>query len=287
MIAADRDEPRHDDCAGLLRGRGDLTVTASVIPEAAWLIETRLGPAAEARFLALVTSARFTIIDLTAIDYQRAIALIGAYATLGLGFVDIEACLRDELDRRGLERRTVVIVGGAFVAHHELADHLDPSARSEPHEYARALSDPIERTTGSGSGCVSQSGPLAGRTRSGSGVPIDSGGSGSGRRFPVGLGHLGAARKKAIEDLVKLDRGVHRQPHLPARRALLDRHAEHDSCGPVFLGDPGPLGRAPLSVVADVASHDRLLLKSWVQRTVSGSNTLARCPSATPTSNRR
>lgn len=88
VSAADRDEPRHDDCAGLLRGRRDLTVTASVIPEAAWLIETRLGPAAEARFLTLVTSARFTIIDLTAIDYQRAIALIGVYATLGLGFVD-------------------------------------------------------------------------------------------------------------------------------------------------------------------------------------------------------
>lgn len=36
---------------------------------------------------------------------------------------EIEACLRDlgdELERRGLERRTIVIVGGAFVAHHAI-----------------------------------------------------------------------------------------------------------------------------------------------------------------------
>jgi predicted nucleic acid-binding protein len=31
VSAADRDEPRHDVCAGLLRGRRDLTVTASII----------------------------------------------------------------------------------------------------------------------------------------------------------------------------------------------------------------------------------------------------------------
>lgn len=35
-----------------------------------------------------MTSARFTIVDLIAIDYQRTIALIGTYASLGLGFVD-------------------------------------------------------------------------------------------------------------------------------------------------------------------------------------------------------
>lgn len=59
-----------------------------MIPETAWLIETRLGPGAEARFLELVTSPRFTIIDLIAIDYQRSSALIDTYTDLGLGFVD-------------------------------------------------------------------------------------------------------------------------------------------------------------------------------------------------------
>jgi predicted nucleic acid-binding protein len=43
VSAADRHEPRHEDCAALLRGRRDLTVAASVIPEAAWLVETALG----------------------------------------------------------------------------------------------------------------------------------------------------------------------------------------------------------------------------------------------------
>jgi hypothetical protein len=88
VSVADRNEPRHLDCVELFRSRRDLTVSASVIPEAAWLIETRLGPTAEARFLTLVTSDRFTIVDVTDPDYQRSIELITAYADLGLGFVD-------------------------------------------------------------------------------------------------------------------------------------------------------------------------------------------------------
>lgn len=88
IAAADRDEPRHHDCVTLLRDRDDLAVTATVIPEAAWLIEHRHGPTAEARFLAAVTSDRFKIIDPVDVDYQRAIELIGIYTDLGLGFVD-------------------------------------------------------------------------------------------------------------------------------------------------------------------------------------------------------
>ncbi len=88
IAVADRDEPHHAACAHLLRTTPDLAVPAAVIPEAAWLIETRLGPGAEARFLELVTSSRFTIIDLIAIDYKRTIELIGTYTDLGLGFVD-------------------------------------------------------------------------------------------------------------------------------------------------------------------------------------------------------
>ncbi len=45
VSAADRNEPRHGECAALLRTRTDLVVAASVIPEAAWLIENRLGAA--------------------------------------------------------------------------------------------------------------------------------------------------------------------------------------------------------------------------------------------------
>ncbi len=88
VAAADRTEPRHIACAALLRNEADLAVTSSTIPEAAWLIETRLGPPAEARFLNLISSTRFTIIELTHNDYQRAISLINTYTDLGLGFVD-------------------------------------------------------------------------------------------------------------------------------------------------------------------------------------------------------
>ena len=88
IAVADRDEPQHHECSDLLRGRRDLAITATVIPEAAWLIEHRLGPGAESRFLTLVTSDRFTIIDPVEADYRRAIELINTYSDLGLGFVD-------------------------------------------------------------------------------------------------------------------------------------------------------------------------------------------------------
>ena len=88
VSVADRNEPRHAECTALFRTRRDLAVTAAVIPETAWLIESRLGPQAEARFLTLVTSARFTIVDLLSLGYERCIDLIGTYADLGLGFVD-------------------------------------------------------------------------------------------------------------------------------------------------------------------------------------------------------
>jgi uncharacterized protein len=88
VSAADRDEPRHKDCADVLRTTGALGIAASVIPEAAWMIERRLGPAAEVRFLSLVTSSRFDIVDLIRGDYQRIIELVDRYSDLGLGFVD-------------------------------------------------------------------------------------------------------------------------------------------------------------------------------------------------------
>ncbi len=52
-------------------------MTSSVITEAAWLIERRLGPAAQAKFFTLVTNTRFEIIDLTTSDYPQVIELIG------------------------------------------------------------------------------------------------------------------------------------------------------------------------------------------------------------------
>lgn len=89
MSAADTDEPRHGASADVLgRHRGELVVTGPVVAETAWLIESRLGPPAEARFLRLVTTGELRVVDLRLADYQRCIALIETYADMGLGLVD-------------------------------------------------------------------------------------------------------------------------------------------------------------------------------------------------------
>jgi predicted nucleic acid-binding protein len=89
VSAADTDEPRHHDCTDLLREhRGELVVPAPVVAETAWLIEARLGPAAETRFLRLVTTRQVRVVDLSPADYERCVALITTYADLGLGLVD-------------------------------------------------------------------------------------------------------------------------------------------------------------------------------------------------------
>lgn len=101
VSAADSDEPRHAACATLLwQHRGELVVPAPVVPETAWLIESRLSPAAEVRFLRLVTARALQVIDLEISDYERCIDLIEKYADLGLGLVD--ASLVTVAEARGI-----------------------------------------------------------------------------------------------------------------------------------------------------------------------------------------
>lgn len=56
--------------------------------ETAWVIESRLGPPAEAAFLRLVPTGELRVVDLTVEDYQRCVRLIETYADMGLGLVD-------------------------------------------------------------------------------------------------------------------------------------------------------------------------------------------------------
>ncbi|MDP3711854.1 MAG: PIN domain-containing protein [Mycobacteriales bacterium] len=89
LSAADTDEPQHHVCAGLIRAhRGQLAVPVPVVPETAWLLESRLGSDAEVRFLRLITSGTVRVLDLTQDDYVRCAELVAQYADLGLGFVD-------------------------------------------------------------------------------------------------------------------------------------------------------------------------------------------------------
>ena len=88
--AADATNRDYRTCVDLLaRHVGRLITPVTVIVETAWLIESRLGPAAETRFLRTVTTPEaVTIIDLTPTDWVRVIELVDTYADLGLGTVD-------------------------------------------------------------------------------------------------------------------------------------------------------------------------------------------------------
>lgn len=86
---ADRADADHDACTPLLATHpGPLLVPTTVIVEAAWLIESRLGPAAEIAFLRSVRAGDLTRLDLIDPDWDRAADLVQTYADLGLGLVD-------------------------------------------------------------------------------------------------------------------------------------------------------------------------------------------------------
>jgi predicted nucleic acid-binding protein len=89
LAAADRRSDRHEQCAGLLRRhRGELVAPVPVIAEASWLILDRLGTAAQAAYLRLITSGQLTPVDLTEADWQRCAELAEQYASLRLDLID-------------------------------------------------------------------------------------------------------------------------------------------------------------------------------------------------------
>ena len=73
VSGVDTSEARHRESAQLLRDHaGALVVPAPVIPETAWFIESRLGPAAESKFLRLVTDGELSVRSICAITYWPA-----------------------------------------------------------------------------------------------------------------------------------------------------------------------------------------------------------------------
>lgn len=65
-----------------------LGVVVPVIVESAWLIESRLGPVAEASFLRSLIAGEVERIEMLDADWARAIELVESYTDLGLGVVD-------------------------------------------------------------------------------------------------------------------------------------------------------------------------------------------------------
>jgi hypothetical protein len=75
------------------------------------------------------------------------------------------------------------------------------------------------------------------------------------------LGGLGATAEQLVEERVKSDGGIERQPDFTARRAYFNGHTEYYGCATLLLGEPGPPRRLTLSVIAGLTSHQRRLLR--------------------------
>jgi uncharacterized protein len=64
LAAAGRSAPEHTIGVALLDDHQDLLVTAPAPAETAWMIESRLGPAAETAFVRSVADGELDVVDL-------------------------------------------------------------------------------------------------------------------------------------------------------------------------------------------------------------------------------
>ncbi len=89
LATADRNDPDHHICRALLEAEpGQLTTTAMVIAEAAYLICRQLGPSAEAALYTSITSHELVVANLSDADWKRVGELVTSYASLPLGGTD-------------------------------------------------------------------------------------------------------------------------------------------------------------------------------------------------------
>jgi predicted nucleic acid-binding protein len=100
----DADDRHHDDCPELLETHpGPLLVPMLVITEATYLIGTRLGAAAEVRFLGDLAAGNLSPEPVAPVDWIRIAELLARYADLPLGTVDASVVV-------AAERRSVTAV---------------------------------------------------------------------------------------------------------------------------------------------------------------------------------
>lgn len=124
LAAADTSTREHERCAKVLDEHDDLAVTVPVAIECAWMIESRLGPAAEAAFVAAIAAGEILIVDLIQPDWARCAQLIETYQDLGLGLVDASIVATAErfdiTTIATLNRRDLAVVRPAHVDAFEL-----------------------------------------------------------------------------------------------------------------------------------------------------------------------
>ncbi|MBI4729446.1 MAG: PIN domain-containing protein [Acidobacteria bacterium] len=117
----DRDDRDHEASLTLLEShRGPLIVPQLVVTEVAYLLETRLGPDSEVRFLGDLASGNFLTDPVLPGDWMRIAELVAEYRDLPLGTVDASVVATAE--RLGasaiatLDRRHFAVVRPAHVA---------------------------------------------------------------------------------------------------------------------------------------------------------------------------
>jgi predicted nucleic acid-binding protein len=82
---ADEDDDWHDRCRALIRtNREPLLAPVTVIPEAACLIHSRLGAAAEQRLVQSIAARELNVEMLGDTDWKRSVALMAEYPDIGL-----------------------------------------------------------------------------------------------------------------------------------------------------------------------------------------------------------
>lgn len=98
LAAADRADGAHERCRELLQGAaGPLVLPTLVVAEAAYLIRSRLGPAAELAFATSLQAGDLVSEPVEQADWGRIRELLDQYSDLDLGIADasvIAACER-------------------------------------------------------------------------------------------------------------------------------------------------------------------------------------------------
>lgn len=121
----DEDDRHHQACLDLLATyQGPLVVPTLVVTEVAYLLESRLGPEAEVRFLGDLASGAFTTDPVAPSDWLRIAELVWEYRDLPLGTVDASVVTAGE--RLGirevatLDRRHFSVVRPTHTSNFEL-----------------------------------------------------------------------------------------------------------------------------------------------------------------------
>jgi predicted nucleic acid-binding protein len=89
LAIASPNDPDYRACVHLLQKRGDeFRVPAIVVAETSYMIESRLGSAAEEAFLRLFETGRLATVEAEPVDYGRMADLVRQYRDLPLGATD-------------------------------------------------------------------------------------------------------------------------------------------------------------------------------------------------------